>query len=205
MLSGCAECETCSAPCPAAGHWKTGLGDTNLSLSLSSSCMWQGHLGQVCTRAGSHIAFIKNRRRSCFGQRFPSSACPFSILWEHRTLFNPDALKPHLYTLLHLPNCFSCCMSITSLFLAALLSQFELRLNKTLQRLLNNLHSCAVAQRERKGIVHRQMGTSTVTNTMANICVTKFFAGHFRNECMNQWRTRAFCLCLLTSHEVKHR
>lgn len=108
--------------------------------------MWQGHVGQVRTRAGNHIAFIKNRRCSCFGQRFPSSACPFSILWEHMTLFNPDALKPHLYTLLHLTNCFSCCLIITSLFLAALLPQFELRCNKTLPRVLNNLHSCAAAK-----------------------------------------------------------
>lgn len=167
-------------------------------------CLWQGHLGQVYTRAGKHVAFIKNRRCSCFGQRFPSSACPFSILWEHRTLFNPD-LKPHLYTLLHLPNCFSCCMIITSLFLAALLSQFEAGFNKTLRRLLNNLHSCAAARRDREGIALRQMGTNAVTSTMANTSVTDFLAGHFRNECVNQWKTMAFCLCLFTSHQVKHR
>lgn len=137
--------------------------------------------------------------------RFLSSACPFSILWKHGTLFNPDALKPHLYTLLHLPNCFSCCVIITSLFLAALLSQFELRFNKTLWRFLNNFHSCAAAQRDREGIVLRQMGTNTVINTMANTCVANFLAGPFRNECMNQWKTMAFCLCLFTSHKVKHR
>lgn len=39
--------------------------------------IWQGYLGQVHTRAGNHGAFIKNRRCSCFEQRFPSSACPF--------------------------------------------------------------------------------------------------------------------------------
>lgn len=167
--------------------------------------MWQGHLRQVCTRVGIHVAFIKNRRWSCFEQQFPSSVCPFSILWEHRTLFNPDALKPHLYTLLHLPNCFSCCMIITSLFLAALLSQFELRFNKTLKQLLNNLHSCAAAQRDRERIVIRQMDTNAVTNTMANTCVTNFLSGHFRNECMNQWKTMAFCLCLFTSHKINHQ
>lgn len=137
--------------------------------------------------------------------KFLSFACLFSILWEHRTLFNPDALKPHLYTLLHLPNCFSCCIIIVSLFLAVLLSHFELKFNKTLRRLLNNLHSCAAVQRDRKGkIVLRQMGTNTVTNAMANTSMTNFFAGHLRNEYMNQWKTTAYCLCLFTSHKVKH-
>lgn len=148
-----------------------------------------------------HLSKIENAAAS--SKDFHLLLVLFSVLWEHRTLFNPDALKPHLYTLLHLPNCFPVVWLL--LFLAALLSQFELRFNKTLRRLLNNVHSCAVAPRDRKGIVLRQMGTNTVANTIANTCVTNCFAGHFRNECMNQWKTMAFCLNLFTSHKGKHR
>lgn len=51
-------------------------------------------------------------------------------------------------------------------------SEFELVFNKTLWRLLNNLSSCAAAQRDRKGTVAGQMGTNTgtcrrgITNTL---------------------------------------
>lgn len=51
---------------------RQGLG--TLTSTHPTPCMWQGHLEQVHTRAGNHIAFIKNRRCSCFGQMFPSSA-----------------------------------------------------------------------------------------------------------------------------------
>lgn len=72
ILEGSCAVWLCWMCCPAAAHCKTGLRNTNLCSSLSSSCTSHvaRDLRQVHTTAGNHVAFIKNRRCSCFGQSF---------------------------------------------------------------------------------------------------------------------------------------
>jgi len=126
---------------------------------------------------------------------------------EHRTCINRNAPRSVMSTLLPPPGQFFFLWYHDDVTFLA--STVELIFNKTIRRLLNNLYSCAAAQKGGKGIAAGQLGTSTVTcrRGITNTLPVRQTALQVNSgvNTRSSAKTTALCTCLFSSRNARHR